>query len=160
MTLLKVHRQSRIGLKSRLWHASCKEELQSAVSLSMRTVIELATAHWKNASVRAWESEMAGQFGTVEVEVEWHEEVSAINATRREASLRWPENNPRRHVPTGSLAGRTHDRMIEMEPGTVESWLMAMKIVANGLLWTSVLLATGLLLTWLVCLVHWRAGSF
>ena len=50
--------------------------------------------------------------------------------------------------------------MIEMEPGMVESWLMAMKIVANGLLWTSVLLASGLLLTWLVYLVHWRAGLF
>ena len=57
-------------------------------------------------------------------------------------------------------AFRPTNGIIEMEPGMVESWLMAMKIVANGLLWTSVLLASGLLLTWLVYLVHWRAGLF
>ncbi|MFZ1938852.1 MAG: hypothetical protein WBA18_06675 [Terracidiphilus sp.] len=103
---------------------------------------------------------MARRFGALEVEDALGERGRDVHTAPETVSFTWRQREGRGHDPAGNLGLRTHDRMIEMEPGMVESWLMAMKIVANGLLWTSVLLASGLLLTWLVYLVHWRAGLF
>ena len=103
---------------------------------------------------------MARRFGALEVEDALGERGRDVHTAPETASFTGRHREGRGHDPAGNLSLRTRDRVIEMEPGMAESWLMAMKIVANGLLWTSVLLASGLLLTWLVYLVHWRAGLF
>ena len=102
-------------------------------------------------------SELIVTFG---VEQESVEEMSDLDAAPEAASFGWRQRDWHSHFPTSGDAVKAQDRMIEVEPGVVEHWLAAAKLVANGLLWTSVLLAACLMLTWLTYLVLWGVGVF
>jgi len=49
-------------------------------------------------------------------------------------------------------------RMNALEPGLAETWMDVAKMVAGGLLCSSIMLAGLLVLTMVVCLVRWWSG--
>jgi hypothetical protein len=97
---------------------------------------------------------MSERFGALEIEDEQTELLRDIDATPESASSTWHRYERREHFPTSDVAVRARDRAIATDSGMVESWLVAMKVVATGLLWTTVLLAGCLFLTWLAYLAH------
>jgi hypothetical protein len=56
------------------------------------------------------------------------------------------------------LAENELTRMYTTGPGLAENWLAAAKVIAGGLLCTSIFLAGALLLVLMVWLVRWQAG--
>lgn len=97
---------------------------------------------------------MSERFRALEIEDEQAELLRDIDAVPEAASLIWRQYERRRDFSTSDVAVRARDRVIATGPGMVESWLVAMKVVATGLLWTTVLLAGCLFLTWLAYLAH------
>jgi hypothetical protein len=97
---------------------------------------------------------MSERIGAIEIEDEQTVLLRDIDAAPEAASPTWRQYERRRHFSTSDVAVKARDRVIATGPGMVESWLVAMKVVATGLLWTTALLAGCLFLTWLAYLAH------
>jgi hypothetical protein len=86
--------------------------------------------------------------------------VLRANATPDESAIWWGGYERSGRFRRGRATVRAREQVIETQPGMVENWLAVIKIVSNGLIGTTIVLAVMVLLACVASILRSFVGSY
>jgi hypothetical protein len=103
---------------------------------------------------------MAEVFGVAGDDDELALDVLRANATPDESAISWGGYEQSGHYRRSRTTVRAREQVIETQPGMVENWLAVIKIVSNGLIGTTIVLAVMVLLACVASILRSIVGSY
>jgi hypothetical protein len=103
---------------------------------------------------------MAEVFGVAGDDDELALDVLRANATPDESAILWGGYERSGHYRRSRTTVRSREQVIETQPGMVENWLAVIKIVSNGLIGTTIVLAVMVLLACVASILRSIVGSY
>jgi hypothetical protein len=124
-----------------------------------RALIEELTEKGRSLWRRVGE-EMAEMFEVPGNDDEPALNVLRANTTPDESAIWWGGYERSGRYRRSRTTARTREQVIETQPGMVENWLAVIKIVSNGLIGTTIVLAVMVLLACVASILRSIVGSY
>jgi len=103
---------------------------------------------------------MAEVFGVAGDDNELALDLLRANTTPDESAISWGGYERSGRFRRSKVTGRAREWAIETQPGMVENWLAVIKIVSNGLIGTTIVLAVMVLLACVASILCSFVGSY
>ena len=103
---------------------------------------------------------MAEVFGVAGDDDELALDALRANTTPDESAIRWGGYERSGRYRRSGITVRAREQVIETQPSMVENWLAVIKIVSNGLIGTTIVLAVTVLLACVASILRSIVGSY